>query len=440
VTSIDYSYSIPLEINLSSDDAEITKIVNRVFDEIEPDLGKSITRYRDTYLIHINTVISNLLLASNSSKDLFVSYSRNERYYRKIPQRYKARNITQTIIKIVDTLIKHSFIADHKKGFLDRELGHGRQSRMRASPKLLGMLPAGYDPSACFHISREPIVLRGPKNPPHKKGPLLDYDDNDLTIQYRQSLNTINSLLSSTEIRIELSSTEEAELLSELKFKEKLDSYISRSKLLYRVFNNGRFDHGGRFYGHWVQGLPTRFRKKLIMNGESVTELDYSGMHINMLYDQRGLECPRGDVYAVPGYDSPEARPYVKMLLQALLNAPTESSAIKAVNKDTTAEARYKGTTPKYKYADFAAMANGLKDKHTGISDKLGSGSGVELQFEDSCLAESILLQMASMKIPVVPIHDSFVVNTCWGDRVKVAMESVYEKRFGRKPKVDVKY
>mgnify|MGYP000412705193 CR=1 FL=1 len=44
------------------------------------------------------------------------------------------------------------------------------------------------------------------------------------------------------------------------------------------------------------------------------------------------------------------------------------------------------------------------------IKHHLFTGVGKRLQFKDSCIAESIIERMLTMKIPILAIHDSFIV------------------------------
>lgn len=81
---------------------------------------------------------------------------------------------------------------------------------------------------------------------------------------------------------------------------------------LHRVFNvlstpsQRRFSKtywrlGGRFYGSELQNLPKELRACVTLDGESVSEPDFSAMHLRMLYHRRGLELP-ADLHDSP-YD-----------------------------------------------------------------------------------------------------------------------------------------
>ena len=110
----------------------------------------------------------------------------------------------------------------------------------------------------------------------------------------RANLKTINKRLGSTSLSLPLTEDEREKLIDRLlngrRFKSSDDHrYDERpmtlpGRSLYRVFNRNHIDHGGRFYGHWVQGLPKSYRKRLKMDGSKVTELDFKSMAISLLY------------------------------------------------------------------------------------------------------------------------------------------------------------
>ena len=51
-----------------------------------------------------------------------------------------------------------------------------------------------------------------------------------------------------------------------------------------RIFNNERWDHGGRLYGGFWQGLQRELRPGIRIEGQPVALLDYSSMYLQLLY------------------------------------------------------------------------------------------------------------------------------------------------------------
>ena len=74
-------------------------------------------------------------------------------------------------------------------------------------------------------------------------------------------------------------------------------------RALRRIFNNGRFDHGGRLWGGFWQELSKRDRAAaLALEGLRAVTLDYRQMGPRLLY-ARTRELPPADCYAVPGFE-----------------------------------------------------------------------------------------------------------------------------------------
>jgi hypothetical protein len=72
-----------------------------------------------------------------------------------------------------------------------------------------------------------------------------------------------------------------------------------------------------------------------------------------------------------------------------------------------------------------------IAEKHSLIKDKFDSGFGLTLQYEDSKVAERVMLLLLKQDIACLPIHDSFIVQATKRTRVIAAMSQAYKERFG---------
>ena len=72
-----------------------------------------------------------------------------------------------------------------------------------------------------------------------------------------------------------------------------------------------------------------------------------------------------------------------------------------------------------------------ILDKHEPIKDSFFCGMGNRLQFRDSQLAEQIMLRFAKQDIPVLPVHDSFIIIRGLYSELVNAMHDEFEKMFG---------
>ena len=51
---------------------------------------------------------------------------------------------------------------------------------------------------------------------------------------------------------------------------------------------------------------------------------------------------------------------------------------------------------------------------------------GTRLQFKDSCIAESVIERMVSMRIPILVVHDSFIVQHGNRELLRGLMNNVF--------------
>lgn len=186
-------------------------------------------------------------------------------------------------------------------------------------------------------------------------------------------------------------------------------------RFLYRVFNNGSFEQGGRLYGAWWQWLPSEYRQYITINGAPTTEIDYSNMQIAMLYAREGLALP-DDAYTLPGIDR-QFRKLIKKTFLTLLNA-REGQAIRAPRRDQLPPGM-----------SFADLQTAIKEKHRPIERYIHSGVGIELQTIDAEIALDVILDFARMGHLVLPVHDSFIIAWEFSPVLQLGMEASYQKR-----------
>ena len=72
-----------------------------------------------------------------------------------------------------------------------------------------------------------------------------------------------------------------------------------------------------------------------------------------------------------------------------------------------------------------------ILNNHKPIQHLFFSGIGNRLQFEDSCIAESVMLQFQKMDAPALPVHDSFIMHHRYGGELEEAMRKGFHERFG---------
>ena len=200
---------------------------------------------------------------------------------------------------------------------------------------------------------------------------------------------------------------------------------------LRRVFNLDWY-HGGRFYRAPHLTIPSACRETMTINGEPTVELDYSGLHIRMLYHRLGMdyreECY---VYAKSDEDNSIDRKRMKLASLIVINSDDRQKAIKAIHD----QCRKKGIHyPQGEYWKYNTLIAKFEEYHQPIKGFLFSGEGLDLQNQDSTIMASILDRLSSKGIPGLPVHDSIVCPSQNEDFLHQVMMEEYEKVMGFEP------
>ncbi len=296
----------------------------------------------------------------------------------------------------------------------------GRRSRVIVLPKLAGLFDE-YLPAPYIFFERNPdeevIVLRRSKR--RGKASSIDYQDDDETLEQRKILRKINSVLQSHWYDLEMSDEDYEPLRDILRRRHVNDSkknhFIDFSnRSLKRIYSNGSFSEGGRFYGGWWQQIPKDYRRYIKIDGKLAVEVDYSNMHPYILYSKKGLR-PDGDAYKITGV----SRKVVKRVFSTLLNKASER-APRGYNADSNDGLEWQCIVAK------------IKSKHPQIEEFFGKGVGLQLQLIDSKMAERVMLTFSSMNKPCLPLHDSFIVHHAMRDELEAIMRKAYEHVAGQ--------
>ena len=196
------------------------------------------------------------------------------------------------------------------------------------------------------------------------------------------------------------------------------------NKRVRRIFNNGTFDQGGRFYGGWWQNVKKGLRERIMM-GETdkpTIEMDYKALHINLLYNLVGINYfeqfggEGADPYQVKPVEDPRERDiwrnFYKLVLLACINSDSELNARKGIWKKliNTDETNKYPAMKNHQQIEGAIEA--FERLHAPIAHYFYSGIGLELQRVDSMIAERVIRHFVKKGLPVLCVHDSFICTT----------------------------
>lgn len=429
----DYDNSGPLDIHLYSEDTRVEKAARDLCSEIGYKLDRAIT--------HMKVVLLNLYWANHLSPHRWVGYTRNNNRYG-MDFRYNRQRVeVHPLIKVVDGLIGRDYIKQvggKFTGIPDK----GRCTRMQATGILIDLLLGKYGFTIDVvgrHPDEEVIFLKDIKKNNKK---LIWYEDTSDTSKMRKFLNQYNEFLQQTYIDIDYMG-----YVHKKQVKIKSPDHLSQlpkclhfdltKRKMRRIFNNRSFMQGGRFYGGFWMEMPSKMRLRLIIEMQKVVEADYSGIHIHLLYNQVGIDygLTKQDPYDIPDYPStPEYRNLFKKLLLATINAQDDEKstgkqkAMKALQKDINFNrADYPAEIPK-----LSDLIDNFKNYHQPIAGYLCTGEGLKLMYQDSQIAEQVMKSMMDHKIPVLPVHDSFICPKQYSDVLTENMIEAYKNVTGK--------
>ncbi len=419
-----FIHSRPFDVHRWTDHLELNNCVTLLRDEVEALEGRKRARNKNAakkFREAIRCIVLDLYVGWKSDPDLQISIAFGANHFTPTT-RYDAFYLSYRPFKAAfDGLKKLGYLTIDKKGYHDAASGRGRVTKVRATEKLIDLLTgAGASvPAVMRSKSKVTIILRGPD----KSKSEINYVDTPFTEKARQRLATINDTLSRQWYDLYLTQEQLDQLTQRMGERAQTDhdkpAYIDYSaRTLHRVFNNGRWDQGGRFYGGWWQIIPSEYRKYITINGQWTAELDYSGMHAVMLYSEVGVELPI-DPYD-PNYNGvPNAsRDLIKLTFNALINAPT-----KRIQCPTTYDAGKIGLS-------WEGFRKRITQAHEPLMKFFYSGHGLSLQARDAEIAEDVMLQFAK-NYPCLPVHDSFIVHCDLVDELRDIMLEAFERHTG---------
>jgi hypothetical protein len=264
----------------------------------------------------------------------------------------------------------------------------------------------------------------------------LPYVDTDETNQMRHNLARINKVLARNYFDLDVTPEELKEVEAEIREKAKgndFDLSINlANRTLHRTFNDVDFKHGGRFYGGWWQLVPSKLRSRIVINGKRTKEYDFSGLHPNILYAMERLSFP-ADPYddlikGVTLDDRDDARKVCKKAFNAMLNSNEEMKAQPSGMKLSDYE------------TNWGTLSAAIMERHKLIAHHFYTGIGKELQRMDSDMAEEVMLHFNKIGVPVLPVHDSFVMHQGYEVELQSVMAKAFRGRFDQEIGIGLEY
>ena len=367
-----------------------------------------------------------LYVAWLEDPELCISIARGDKNF-DADSRYNKLHISKVIKRVSDAMLEQGFI-DQKIG----TEGSKKVTRIWALDPLIA-----YFRTAAFsefhidvHEDKECIVLKDKvieTDSDDKKiesSVELEYKDEDVPFDIntaRELLKSYNSLLRLTQVDI---ASRDSPLVTSEHFNRKSKRYETRrvslrhdNKFVRRIFYRGNWSLGGRYHGGWWQLVPSELRKDILINDQHTVEVDYSGFHVSIAYGLEGLQPPE-DPYTLKTLVEPlnpkQQRQDVKLLVLTAINAKDRKSAYSAFRDEKNREQRRLPKDQKISYTNnmLEQLLNQFLEENKPIEHYLCADKGVELMAIDGRITTRIIEHFTRKKIPVLTVHDSYVIQS----------------------------
>ena len=417
------------DVHKWSDYPEVNAAVDHLFACIHVNDPSIQTRKGKCFL---KIIILDLLAKYYADPTLYSAISRSKPHYSKLAARYNKLHFKYDVmIKILDGLISLGYVEQFKGFYNPEEPKSSKITRIKATPKLIEFLIQEH------HIVEE-LIEKAPDteciilrdiNPTGRKQVDINYEDNEKIRNMRKALCEYNNLLRQHFISIPEAFDEGLPMRQGYKVHA-----TQNEKFVRRVFNNGSWKEGGRFYGGWWQRIPKDWREKIRIWDIPTIEIDYSGLHIVLLYGLKGVDYWNAvghDPYKVDGLEHSERmRSLLKLVLLSAINSRSKEEAIKAVRLSVNTELE-RFDWVKQEHIDIGNIIDIFQEAHRLISDYFFSGFGVKLQYMDSVIAEYVINHFTKKRrLPVLCVHDSFIIQAQSKDELESVMsDAISEAR-----------
>lgn len=424
-----------LDVNRWSDHPELRNCLTGLVAEIEGQegrqrkrAGKDAKRLRDA----VRCLVLDLYVAWKTSPDLEVAIHLGNKHYTK-RTRYRALFIRySSFIIAYEGLRDLGYLKVLRTGFNDRVTGVGRVTRIAATDKLIELLTGKARLTlpaigGRFDEGDEIIILRDASK---QKKP-VEYEDTDETIAMRSALARINEHLQRHWVDLYITDAEfeklQQRMRSDYKDDDREDPFVDFTRRsLVRIFNNGDWQQGGRFYRGWWQSVPQEFRRYITINAKRTVEVDYSGLHPTIMYAKVG-ENLEGDAYTLPELDDlledagkPKIpRELIKTTFNKMVNAPN------SIRKPPEFDSSGVGMS-------WKEFQNAIAERHKPIARFFNTGHGLKLQRLDADIAQRVMLRFLEMGYCCLPVHDSFLVHHGLDTDLRKIMAEEFASATGR--------
>lgn len=428
-------YSRPIDVHRWSDHPEVKGLVNTVWEAHFQDMQRSASapgpRPKTSFKYQLRVLILDLYVAWLEDPALSIGVAMSVNYW-DTTSRYNALNISKQIIEIVKRLDEAGLIDLARGSYGGPYAKTNRTTRIRASRRLQEQFMAlQVMRDDIYRIEAEECIVLKDGVAFGDGTKVYDYQDTDDTNRMRTELQAYNRVLVNSFIdfpTLDEPVVQRTDAYGRV-FKQELDHH---HHFVRRIFSRGSWELNGRFYGAWWQLIPGAKRKDIYINDTPTVEVDFKGLHVSILSAEQGVEL-EGDPYtleglALPGVPAELQRALVKQIVLTALNAKDKKSAFQSFRDGWPANHYGKGMTNE----ELSFLLDAFTDRHPHLKELVCADQGIRLMSVDARIAERVHRHFKEQGVPVLSVHDSFIIDYTRVEELKRVMAEASAAVVGR--------
>jgi len=427
---IDRWNSEPLDVHTWSDHPEIKALCDSLYEaagmsSLEPKGNRKAKR---TVKESLRVLILDLYVKWLKDPSVSIGFNKSKSSY-KVGSRYNGLYIPEKIIEVEALLVDAGYIEELPHFHSRAGQGRSYTTRIRHTQTLTELFRELtinlHDIDT--HTNEECIILHDKyvDDPDDDNNRKIEYKDEELSSDdlvlvntIRDQLRSYNNLLKHTFIDIpSYTSSTFTRTIKNGPYagRKQTISLGPDNKFVIRVFNGGlagNWQLGGRFYRGWWQQIDKEDRCKIYINDKPTLEVDFKAFHPNLLSNELGVKLS-GDPYDLGKLVLPdvittreEQREYVKLLVLMGINADSDKKAHRAFRNSDREDKLGQSLTD----IQLGLLLDAFIDKHPQFKGVLNTGQALRLMNIDSQIANMVLDHFTNKNIPVLCIHDSFII------------------------------
>lgn len=267
------------------------------------------------------------------------------------------------------------------------------------------------------------IVMKKFKNVKDKERQKVTFKMNEELKRMKNSIKNYNDFMAEQEVRL---------------------NGVKLDCATYRIFLDSE-DCYGRFHSVY-QTFSQAERSRILINGESVAEIDIVSSHPSILLTEAGYDPKEVSIYnfikvndkltevygdTIPHLDRTTVKPFVL----CAINCGSKEQAIKSLAAKPELKELYGS-----KHEIYELILDELEEWLDIISDKFYTNQGLRLMKKESDIVYLLIQMTTAFGIPLLFVHDSFICRLSDVPTVKVYLGAIFDQLFdGFQLRLDIK-